>query len=293
MKKLIVTILMTVFLSMTWAKDNIKLMVPVPVGGTWDNIARIMAKSMEQQTGSKVIIENRAGAMSQIGIRDFVASADLNGMSMLIAIPAVFSIDFEGSNQIVPIAYIGSVPESLITKTASKFNQIKDVVVTQSYTTLSCVGDGGLSRFLTVAAKNPNLMCIPYKGATQGITDVMGGHIDIATTGLAAAKAIRESGKVKILGYTGYRRSHLAPDVATLAEQGIDLPSSLKFWVFVHKDTAPNKIAELQKIIATTIATDEFKSATHDLGLDIEPYRGTAAEYFYYNKTFVQDMYKK
>lgn len=293
MKKLFAILLMTMAINTVCAKDIIKIMAPVPVGGTWDSVARSMAKAIAQQTGVPTTVENRAGAMSQIGIREFVTSADINTVSMLVAIPYVFSTDFEGSDQVVPIAYIGSVPESLVVKDTSRYTQAKDVVTAQSHTTLACVGDGGLTKFLVVLAKNTNLMCVPYKGGPQGIADAIGGHIDIATTGLAAAKSIRESGRIKILGYTGHRRSHLAPDVATLAEQGIDLPSSLKFWVFVHKDTPSKKIAELQRIISTIILDPEFKSATYNLGLDIEPYRGTAAEYFYYHRTLIQNMYKK
>jgi len=293
MRKLIATLLLSMFVSTSWAnKDTIKIMVPVPVGGTWDAVARSLAKHMEDHTSDTVLVENRPGAMSQIGIRNFVSTSTREN-SILVSMAEVFAVDFEGSDQVLPIAYIGSIPESIVVRSTSKLIQVKDLAVTKDRVTIACIGYGGLTGYLTSAAKNANLECVPYKGALQAINDVMGGHVDVASSGLANAKALRDSSRIKILGYTGHKRSHLAPDVPTLLEQGIDLPSSLKFWVFVHKDTPPKKIAELQKIILSAVAGSKFKSATYDLGLDIEPYSGSAADYFYRHVKLVQDFYKK
>ena len=292
MKKLIAILLMSMFVSTTWAKDITKITVPVPVGGTWDAVARSLAKHMEDHTTDTVVVENRPGAMSQIGIRNFVSTSAREN-SILVAMGEVFAVDFEGSDQVLPIAYIGSIPESIVVRSTSKLNQVTDLVTAQNRVTVACVGAGGLVRFLITSSKNANLDCVPYKGAPQAVNDVMGGHVDVAISGIANAKALRESGRIKILGYTGNKRSHLVPDVPTLLEQGIDLPSSLKFWVFVHKDTPPKKIEELQKIISTTINGPKFKSATHDLGLAIDPYSGSAADYFYRHVKLVQNLYKK
>lgn len=283
---------MSMFVSTTWAKDITKITVPVPVGGTWDAVARSLAKHMEDHTSDTVLVENRPGAMSQIGIRNFVSTSTREN-SILVAMAEVFAVDFEGSDQVLPIAYIGSIPESIVVRSTSKLNQVTDLVTAQNRVTVACVGAGGLVRFLITSSKNANLDCVPYKGAPQAVNDVMGGHVDVAISGIANAKALRESGRIKILGYTGNKRSHLVPDVPTLLEQGIDLPSSLKFWVFVHKDTPPKKIEELQKIISATINGSKFKSATHDLGLTIDPYPGSAADYFYRHVKLVQNLYKK
>ena len=292
MKKLIAMLLMSMVVSTTWAKDITKISIPVPVGGTWDTVARTLAKHMEEHTSDTVLVENRPGAMSQIGIRNFVSTSAREN-SILLSIAEVFTVDFEGSDQVLPIAYIGGIPESIVVSSTSKLNRIADVSTAQNRVTLACVGTGGLIRYVISTSKNSNLDCIPYKGASQAVNDVMGGHVDVAITGLANAKALRESGRIKILGYTGNKRSHLAPDVPTLPEQGNDFPSSLKFWVFVHKDTPPKKIEELQKVISATINGSKFKSATHDLGLTIDPYSGSAADYFYRHVKLVQNLYKK
>ena len=270
---------MSMLVSMSWAKDVIKVTAPVPVGGTWDAVARHLAKSLEDHTDAAVVVENRPGAMSQIGIRNFVSSSTTSN-SILVSLAEVFVANFEGSDQVLPIMYIGEVPESIVVNSNSKFTQVKDLAVTKDRVNISCVGSAAMVKSFMLSSKNTNLNCVNYKGASQAVTDVMGGHIDVGIMGLAGASALRESGKIKILGHSGHKRSHLAPDVPTFLEQGVDLPS-LKFWVFVHKDTPPTKIAELQKIVSLAVNGSKFKSSTHDLGLAVEPHTASAADHFY------------
>ncbi|TMG76336.1 MAG: tripartite tricarboxylate transporter substrate binding protein, partial [Betaproteobacteria bacterium] len=112
---------------------------------------------------------------------------------------------------------------------------------------------------------------VPYKGGGPMMADTMGGQIDLGIASVAALSANVKGGKLRALAVTGEKRSHVMPDVPTLAEQGLSGFSAYAWWGILAPAGTPKPIvdkfnAELVKILNKP---DVHKQLTETLGMDL------------------------
>ena len=215
-----------------YANHTIKLIVPTGAGGITDILARLVGKSMGDQLGQAVVIENRTGAGGTLGTRA-VAQAEPDGYTLLMvfpshaANPALYaSLPYDSENDFAPISMVTKVSEILLVPNSLPAKSVKTFVElarTQSLNYAS-VGVGSLAHLATelfMSAAGVKMTHVPYRSVPEAQQAVMTGQVSaFFDTPVTALPQIR-AGTVTALGISTSKRLDIAPDIPTIAEAGL------------------------------------------------------------------------
>ena len=218
----------------SWPERPITLVVPFPPGGTTDVSARILANGLTQKLGQSVVVENRPGASGNIGSA-FVARAKPDGYTLVMsgvgthaANTGLFSnMPYDPVKDFTHIISVASSPNAIVVNSdfpAKTFkdliNEIKQHPDKYNYASPGTGSSGHLAFELLKTQAHLSILHVPYKGASQALTDVIGGQVPIVIMVADTLKPHVDSGKIRVLAVTGKNRSPLFPDVPTVAEAG-------------------------------------------------------------------------
>src|SRR6218665_3272813 len=210
----------------------IRLVVPFPPGSGSDITARTVAQKMAEHNGWSVLVDNRPGASGNLGVDSVAKSAPdchtlvLGQTSNLAINPALYpELPYDPLKDLVPVALVSSSPMLLVTHPKSAFKTYADVVAAArmqpNTITLGYSGSTAqLAGNLAEKADGIKLRHIPYKGAAQGMTDLVGGQIDLYLSSVTTLLGQVRNGKLRAIVLTSARRSGQLPDTPTLAESG-------------------------------------------------------------------------
>jgi tripartite-type tricarboxylate transporter receptor subunit TctC len=208
----------------------ITLIIPFPAGGGVDTIGRVIAAKLTGALGQQVIVENRAGAGSLIGIRA-AARAAPDGYTIVMAttgasVPANPGYDL--IKDFAPIGLIASIPIMVQANPATPVNSLTDIVSlakkqpgkltigTPPPPTLNYFG-AELFKSLTGA----DVTIVTYKGTGPLTNDLVGGHVMLAFNTVPPAISNIQAGKIKAVAVCAPVRLAALPDVPTAAEAGL------------------------------------------------------------------------
>ena len=205
----------------------IRLVVPVPPGGTFDIVARLVAQAVSERLNQQIIIENRGGAGTNIGT-GFVAHAAPDGYTLLLAgSPGAINetlydnLDFSFARDIAPVASIERaallvvVNPSLPAKTIPEF-----IAYTKANPGKINMGSGGVGSTGHVAGALFNMMAglkialVPYRGEAPAMTDLLAGQVQIVFTTPGSAMSYVKAGMLRALAVTSAVRMDVLPEVA-------------------------------------------------------------------------------
>lgn len=266
-------------LASTFPDRPIRIIVAFAAGPGPDFLARTLARKMEDKFGWTVMVENRPGAGGNLGTGD-VAKAKPDGLTLLmghvgaLAVnPSIYAkLPFDPKKDLAPISMVGTAPLVLVTGTASRYKTLADVIaagkrgdsVSYGYSgagTISHLSGAMLGRASGFVFNN-----IPYKGASQGILDMMGGRLDLYMSSVATLTGHIQEGKVRPLAVTSPSRLPEFPDVPTVAEQGFDgFNATTWFALVAPAKTPPDIIEKLREAVAVALRdpdlVDKFRKA--------------------------------
>lgn len=261
----------------------IKMVVPFPAGGVTDQAARVIAESMGRQLGQTIIIENRPGAGSRIGV-DAVVKAPADGNTLLFTnssysiLPVVDpKVPFDPEKALVPVSMSATFGLQIVTRKGIPANTLGEFIAyaKQNPGKLSygSAGVGSGAHFAGEyfkALTGTSLVHIPYKSTSAALADVAGGQLDLAFD--ASAKPLVDAGRVKLLAVTGSKRDPRFPDTPTAPEAGLKEFSAMYSWIGVLAPAAtPLPVLEkLQKAGATAAADPAVQKRFAELGLQAE-----------------------
>jgi len=278
------------------AERAVRFILPVGAGSGVDTIVRAAAAAMGKTLGHPVVIENQPGAGGIVGTSTLVKSAP-DGMTLSVVsnnhvvYPSVYkSLPFDPINDITPICVLGSTPFVLVVNPAKvAATNVKELVAL-----LKAKPDGynyassGNGTILHLAAEmfmeeaQVKVKHIPYKGVGPMVTDLIGGQVELGVLSLPSIQAHLKSGALRAIGVGGTARVAAAPDIPTIAEQG--LPNyNMEGW-FAVVGPAKLPIAEARRIqaaVAAAYATPEVKEAMAKQGNTINPGTPEAAALFF------------
>jgi tripartite-type tricarboxylate transporter receptor subunit TctC len=212
----------------------IRLIVPFVAGGSVDAVARLIEAPLAAGLGQPVVITNRGGAGGLIGM-DAVAKAPPDGYTVLLAhsgltyMPGLFrnlpfdpAADFAGVITAVSGTYVLAVnPQLPIRSVAELIAYAKANPGRLSY------GSAGVGSTLHLAgeffkrAAGIDIVHVPYRGASQAITDLLGGQVPMMFGPMVNILPLAQAGSIRALAVTSAKRSALAPDLPTVAETGL------------------------------------------------------------------------
>jgi len=259
-----------------WPAKTIRLIVPGPPGNSSDIYARFFANRMTELLGKPVIVENRAGGNGFIGALA-VTSAPADGYTVFIAgsSPMAQNTVLYKSMPYDPVKdfrWISGIFEGtavLVVSEKSPYHTVSELV-SDAKTKPKSLNYGSYAAAYRLATEWFNQATgirtthIPYKGAPQVITDLIGGQLDFAMVDAVAVVPLIQSGQLRALGVTGDTHLPLLPQTPTLQEAGLP-PYGKSAWVSmaVRSDTPPPIAAKLTQTMMKILdepATQTFSA---------------------------------
>lgn len=264
----------------------ILFMVPQAVGGSTDLLSRTVGQKLAVALGQPVTVDNRAGANGIIGC-ELVAKAAPNGYTLLVggtgsmAInPSLYpKLSYDPVRQFTPVAMFGYstsvlvVHPSMTPATIGEFIALARSKPGQyKYASAGFGSSPHLSAEMFKQMAGAELLHVPYKGSTPGVSATITGETDLMFTGVASAVGHIKSGRLRALSINGPRRSPALPGVPTAGESG--LPGfEADFWIglFAPAGTPRAAIDRLNAEVNKIMTEDAMKERLMVIGVDPAP----------------------
>ena len=211
----------------------IRIIVAVTPGGTSDLIARGVARLMQEDLGQNVIVKNHPSASSLVGTQ-FVARAAPDGYTLLhmantfAVVPSLIASPGYEVKDFVGISLTGIVPKILSVNPAVPVNSVDELIALVrskpgevTYASAGLGGTGHMSAELFSHQLGLRMTHIPYKGASQAVTDLIGGQVMMMFDEMTSSLTHVRSGRIRPLAVTSRSRSPLLPNIPTVDEAGV------------------------------------------------------------------------
>ncbi len=259
----------------------IKMIVGVAAGGATDVTARVIAQRLSESLKTPVIVENKPGGFFEPAYRELTSAAPdghtvfMISAAIVVARPARKNYPFD-IRKMTPISEVSSGPFIL---TARKTLGVKSVADLVAYGRahpgkLTFGSGGGAGSSLSLCAElfrlkaGTKIVNVPYKGAANALTDLMGNNIDAMFDALPVEVGQVKSGNVVGLAVTGAKRSPALPDVPTMMEAGIKDYETYNYFGLIAPPNTPKPIAKaLSDATAKAVALPEIKALFEKQGM--------------------------
>ena len=274
----------------------ITIVVGFEPGGGTDTTARIVAKTLGEQIGQQVVVENRAGAGGDIAV-DYVAKAVPDGYTIVLANvgaltvnPHILKTPYDPMKDLAPItmgvvfANVLVVQPTLPVKTLADYVKLaREKPGAITYASSGIGGAGHLAGELLKQVAKIDIVHVPYKGGGPAMQGFLGKQVDsFFATPVSSIKQI-QAGKARAIATTGTKRAKLMPDVPTVAESGYRGYEALNWYAFLGPAGLPKDIVQrLNQELVKALKSQEVLAAFDKQGLESQP--GTPDELAAYMK---------
>ena len=276
----------------SWPSKPIRTIVPFPAGGGTDIVARDVTQKMTATTKWTFVIDNKPGSGGNLGI-DTAAKAPADGYNLVIgqtsnlAInPSLYSkLPYDPVKDLTPIGLIGNAPLVLVVATQSPFKTLAEVIsaakAQPGFINYATSGNGTVAHLATELLQREagvKLTHIPYKGASQGINDVIGGQVQLYMSSVPTLLGHIKNGKLRALAVTAAKRTDDLPQTPTVAESGYKGFEAVTWFGLLGPTKLPAAVvstvnAELNK----ALNSPDLRKKLEDQGLNVTP--GTADDF--------------
>ncbi len=267
-----------------WPGKPIRLVVPFPAGGGTDIIGRELTQKITEASKWTFIVDNKPGSGGNIGI-DNIAKSPADGYNLVLgqtsnlAInPSLYSkLPYDPAKDLTPISMVASAPLALVVSVNSPLRTLADLVAAAKarpdQINFATSGNGTVAHLATELFKKEagiKLTHIPYKGAAQGLNDVIGGQVEVYVSSIPTLIGHIKSGKLRALAVTSLKRVDDLPQVPTIAESGYKgFEAVTWFGVLGPAKLPPDITARLNAEINKALQTPELKKKLGDQGADV------------------------
>lgn len=249
----------------------IRFIVPIAPGSSGDTLTRAVADQMRAGSGAATFVENRPGADMVVGAQNLIASpADgysvmLVSSSTLIINPLMIKDLPYKVDDLMPLANFVSIPAVLVAAPGNRFKTMGDLLEVArrqpGSVSIGVYGNSYRLGALDLARRaGVQFNLIPYKGAAQALSDVIGGSVDAILTDVGGAAAQVAGGKVRALALAADKRQGQLPGVPTVAESGVPGYTLTIFIGYaVHARTPAPIVAVLEAMLLKAMAQPELR----------------------------------
>lgn len=275
----------------TYPDRPIKWIVPWPVGGGADVVARLFSEKVSEKLGQPVVIFNQGGAGGNIGARA-AADAKPDGYTIVFAYSGTHSINphiykkmpFK-ADDFTPVIFLTSVPQMLVVNAKVPAHNVKELIALAKESPgklrFASSGNGAINHLageLFTNMAGVKLMHVPYKGGGPAATALIAGEVDMVFGEPSTLLSNIKAGKLRAIATTSKERSVSMPDIPTISESGVpgyDVTS----WngVLAPAGTPPEAIARLNKAFNDVLADPDMRKRL--LAIGYEPVGGKPEDF--------------
>lgn len=257
----------------------LRIVVPYPAGGPVDAAARQLAVGMAERLGQTVVVENKPGAGSTIGASEVAKSAP-DGHTVLFSLPDSFTyvpqlfkrLPYDPLRDLAPITQIALTHPAMVLRADAAISSLRQLGKGSTNLSFGTWGPGTYPHLIAAAlarVTGADLNIVAYKGGAPAVQDFIGGHIQMAITGIPQAQDLQTKGIARIVAVAGTERSRLLPGVPTFVEQGFVEPTfALPLWVGMAAPagTPAAVLARLTDAATATLRTPEMQRFLQGFG---------------------------
>ena len=278
-------------MAQTYPAKPVRFIVGFPPGGATDVVARAISQNMADALGQPVVVDNRAGAASNIAA-DIAATSPKDGHTLFLGTVS-FSInrslykklpydalkDFAAVSQVTDTPFMFVAHPSLPVKSVKEFTTLARARPGQLNYASSGNGTGShLFTAMFASMAGVKLTQVPYRGASFATTSVLSGETIFMFENIVTTLPLARAGKLRAFAVTTIKRSRAADDIPTLAESGVPgYDANAWFGVFVPAGTPPAVINRLYAEISRILKIPEIRDRFRALGA--EPAGTTPGEF--------------
>ncbi len=283
-------------LAQDFPRRSLQFIVPSNAGGPTDVGARILASILEKDIGQSVVVVNKPGAGSQLGVTEIARARpdgytlgfiNMPGTNTLILDPerkAAFTVDSVTfvMNQVFDPGVIWVKPDSPYKTLADLVAAAKKDLNKLSACTTGILSDDHLAILMLEEASGARFRVVHFDGAAQQFTAILGGHVDAAFDNVGSVRKRAQSGEVRVLAVMDKQRSKLMPDAPTTTEQGFPtVVSSSTRGLAGPKGIPPAVVSYLEAALKKAMENPEHIQKLTDAGLEVRLIAGAAyKDYF-------------
>ena len=270
-------------LAQAWPAKPVKIIAVFPPGGSVDQVARIFAAQLTQQTGQPFVVENKAGASGSIGAHA-VSTAPPDGYTFGLVFDThavnpslIANMPFDTLRDLASVMLVGTSPMAIVANVAQPYRDFRDVLAAAKQkpgsVAIGSVGTGSLGH-LAMAQVNGlqkvDITHIPYKGGGPLMTDALGNQVPLAIGTVFLVNPHVKAGKLKALAVTSEKASPQMPGVASVAEQGVAGFSALAWWgVIAPPKTPPEIVRAMHAQLARALKEPAVAEKLTQQGMEI------------------------
>lgn len=262
------------------------VVVPYAPGGQGDVFARLVGERLARVLGQPILVDNKPGASGALGAR-LVAKAKGDGYTLILGQTGEMAVNrsamknpgYDSLSDFRPVALVGNAPLVMAAPASAPFNSLAELLQmarskpgSVSYASSGTATPGHLAAAALAMATKTDMTHIPYKGAGQAITDLIGGQVQFFFSSASAIMNHIKGGKVKALAVSTPRRLASLPNVPTVAEVAAPgFEFSLWGGYFVPRETPDAIVNRLNAEILKVLAEPELRARFEADGSAVEP----------------------
>jgi tripartite-type tricarboxylate transporter receptor subunit TctC len=261
----------------------VRIIVGFPPGTSADITARVLGARMGQLLGQQFVVENKAGAGSNLAA-DLVSRAPKDGYTLLMANisntiltagSSNFSYDFQ--RDFAPIVRLTTVPNVLVVNPSTNVKSVAELItLAKAKPDELSFGSSGVATGTHLAAElfkmqtGTKMVHVPYPGSPQAVADLIAGRIQVLFAPASTVLPQAREGKLVALASTESKRTAAAPELPTMVEAGLSgFETGLWFGLMAPVETPKEVIAKINRAANEALTSEEVSLATRPLGMEL------------------------
>ena len=275
----------------TYPSKQVRFVVGFPAGGATDVVARAISQNLSEALGQPVVVDNRAGAASNIAA-ELVATSPKDGQTIFLGTvslainPSLYKkLPYNALKDFTAVSQVTDTPFMFVTHPSLPVRNVKEFVALArarpGQLNYGSAGNGSGGHLFTAmfgSMAGVNLAHVPYRGASYATTSVLSGETIFMFDNIVTTLPLAKAGKLRALAVTTAKRSRVAEDIPTLAQAGVPgYDANAWFGVFAPAGTPDAVIARLQSEISKIVKIPEIRDRF--LALGAEPVGSTPEQF--------------
>jgi len=285
-------------IAQTYPSKQVRFIVGFPAGGATDVVARAISQHLSEALGQPVVVDNRAGAASNIAA-ELVATAPKDGHTIFMGTvstainPSLYKkLAYNALKDFAAVTQVTDTPFMFVTHPSLPVRNVKEFIALAKakpgQLNYGSAGNGSGGHLFTAmfgSMAGVQLLHVPYRGASFATTSVLAGETIFMFDNIVTTLPLARAGKLRALAVTTLKRSRVAEDIPTMSQAGVPgYDANAWFGVFAPTGTPDAVIARLQSEISRIVKVPEVRDRF--LALGAEPVGSTPEQFaaFYRNE---------